>query len=70
MNVQNKSAVRQVILYILIIADVMIMPDLYSVVLGIVFVMVLHKLLSNICQDGTNKDFVTYDTDYRDEILY
>ena len=70
MNAQNKSAVRQVILYILIIVNIMIMPDLYSVVLGIIFMLMLYKLLSNICQSGNNKDFVTYDANYLDEILY
>ena len=70
MNAQNKSAVRQVILYILIIVNIMIMPDLYSVVLGIIFMLMLYKLLSNICQSGNYKDFVTFDAKYLDDILY
>jgi hypothetical protein len=71
MNARNKSAVRWIIAYVLIIADVMIMPDLPSTVLSLILMMVIYKLISNICQDdGTKIDFVTYDANYLDEILY
>jgi hypothetical protein len=73
MNAHNKSAIRWVIAHILIIADIMIMPDLPSTVLSLILMAVVYKLTSNICQDDTSRmrPIVNIpNANYLDEILY